>query len=160
MTRKQKDFLLYNYSSLDTTEVFSIALYNSLKKLSGSGSLYFFLPESILNVSTHKNIRKFLLNTHRNIEIFPLGMVFKGVQSECVLLKLSGITDGKNHIIVEKEKRYNLNIKNISPPNYFISYTVCERDDIILNKLYSTKSAKLSENTQFALGIVTGNNKK
>ncbi|MBR2463362.1 MAG: N-6 DNA methylase [Spirochaetaceae bacterium] len=160
LTRKQKDFLLYNYSSLDTTEVFSIALYNSLKKLSGSGSLYFFLPESILNVSTHKNIRKFLLNTHRNIEIFPLGMVFKGVQSECVLLKLSEITDGKNHIIVEKEKRYNLNIKNISPPNYFISYTVCERDDIILNKLYSTKSAKLSENTQFALGIVTGNNKK
>ncbi len=160
LSKSEKDVLLHNYPLLDTTEVFSIALYNSLEKLSEKGSLNFFLPESILIVSTHKNIRKFLLDSHRNIEILPLGMAFKGVQSECVLLKLSEITTTEPQIIVKKDTTYKLNAKNISAPDYFISYNVSENDDNILNKIYSAKSVKLSANTKFALGIVTGNNKK
>ena len=107
LSKQQKDLLLSRYPFLETTEVFSIALYNSLKKLSENGKLNFFLPESILNVASHKNIRKILLNSHRNIEIFPLGMAFKGVQSECVLLKLSEIMENESQIIVEKDKKYN-----------------------------------------------------
>lgn len=160
LTKSEKDILLHDYPILETTEVFSIALYNSLEKLSDKGSLNFFLPESILNVSAHKNIRKILLNSHRNIEILPLGMAFKGVQSECILLKLSEIVKDNPQIIVEKSTRYKLNSKNISAPDYFISYNISENDDVILNKIYSAKSAKLSANTKFALGIVTGNNKK
>lgn len=160
LTKAEKDILLHDYPILETTEVFSIALYNSLEKLSDKGSLNFFLPESILNVSAHKNIRKILLNSHRNIEILPLGMAFKGVQSECILLKLSEIVKDNTQIIVEKGTRYKLNSKNISAPDYFISYNISENDDVILNKIYAAKSAKLSANTKFALGIVTGNNKK
>ena len=160
LAKSEKDFLLHNYPFLDTTEVFSIALYNSLEKLSAKGRLNFFLPESILNVSAHKNIRKVLLNSHRNIEILPLGMAFKGVQSECILLKLSEIIKGDTQIIVEKGTRYKLNSKNISAPDYFISYNISENDDAILNKIYSARCVKLSTNTKFALGIVTGNNKK
>ena len=160
LSKSEKDVLLHNYPLLDTTEVFSIALYNSLEKLSEKGSLNFFLPESILNVSTHKNIRKFLLDSHRNIEILLLGMAFKGVQSECVLLKLSEIKTAEPQIIVKKDTTYKINAKNISAPDYFISYNVSENDDNILNKIYSAKSVKLSANTKFALGIVTGNNKK
>ena len=160
LTKAEKDILLHDYSLLGTTEVFSIALYNSLKKLSENGSLNFFLPESILNVSTHKNIRKFLLNSHRNIEILPLGMAFKGVQSECILLKLSEIIKGDTQIIVEKGSRYKLNSKNITAPDYLIPYNVSENDDVILSKIYSAKSVKLSYDTKFALGIVTGDNKK
>ena len=160
LSKTEKDSLLSNYPLLETTEVFSIALYNSLEQLSANGRLNFFLPESILNVSTHKNIRKVLLNSHRNIEIIPLGMAFKGVQSECVLLKLSKVVKGKTLITVKKNTRYILNSKNITAPNYFISYNVSKNDDVILNKIYSAKSVKLSANTKFALGIVTGNNKK
>lgn len=160
LSKQQKDLLLSRYPFLETTEVFSIALYNSLKKLSENGKLNFFLPESILNVASHKNIRKILLNSHRNIEIFPLGMAFKGVQSECVLLKLSEIMENESQIIVEKDKKYKLNIKNITSPNYLISYNISEVDEKILNKIYSLDSERLSETTKFALGIVTGNNKK
>lgn len=160
LSKQQKDLLLSRYHFLETTEVFSIALYNSLKKLSENGKLNFFLPESILNVASHKNIRKILLNSHRNIEIFPLGMAFKGVQSECVLLKLSEIMENESQIIVKKDKKYKLNIKNITSPNYLISYNISEVDEKILNKIYSLGSKRLSENTNFALGIVTGNNKK
>lgn len=160
LTKSEKDILFRDYPLLETTEVFSIALYNSLEKLASNGNLNFFLPESILNVSTHKNIRKVLLNTHRNIEILPLGMAFKGVQSECVLLKLSEVVDDETQIIVKKDRSYKLNSKNIIAPDYFISYNVSENDDVILNKIYSTTSVRLSAKTKFALGIVTGNNKK
>lgn len=159
LSKKQKDFLLANYP-LNTTEVFSISLYNAINKLTKNGQLYFYLPESILNVSTHKNIRKYLLQCNRNIEIIPLGMAFKGVQSECVLLKLSEYTEKEICIILGREKKYFLDKKNIKAPDFFISYTLSEVDERILNKIYSAKSTKLSENTEFALGIVTGNNKK
>ena len=160
LSKKQKDLLLSKYPFLNTTEIFSIALYNSINKLSANGKLNFFLPESILNVAAHKNIRKFLLNTHRNIEILPLGTAFKGVQSECVLLKLSEIAKYESQITVEKERQYKLNIKNITAPDYLISYNVSEIDDQILNKIYSLGEARLPESTKFALGVVTGNNKK
>ena len=160
LSKKQKDLLLSKYPFLNTTEIFSIALYNSINKLSANGKLNFFLPESILNVAAHKNIRKFLLNTHRNIEILPLGTAFTGVQSECVLLKLSEIAKYESQITVEKERQYKLNIKNITAPDYLISYNVSEIDDKILNKIYSLGEARLPESTKFALGVVTGNNKK
>ncbi len=82
LTKEQKRLLLSKYPLLDTTEVFSIALYKCILKLSRTGRLTFFLPEAICNVSAHRNIRRFLLECKRNIEIVPLGAAFKGVQSE------------------------------------------------------------------------------
>ena len=160
LSKAQKDFLLKKYPSLNTTEVFSIALHNSILKLSQNGELNFFLPESILTVASHKNIRRFLLNCKRNVEILPLGTSFKGVQSECILLKLSEKVESKIQIKVKNEKDYNLDISKITAPDYFISYMVSELDSKILNKLYCEKSIKLPTTTKFALGIVTGNNKK
>ena len=162
LSKEQKAFLLLKYPFLNTTEVFSIALHNSMLKLSEKGELNFFLPEAILNVSTHKNIRRFLLQCKRNIDIFPLGMSFKGVQSECVLLKLSKKVEEKIQIKVNNkpEREYNLDISKITSPYYFIPYMVSDIDDKILNKIYCEKSMKLPDSTQFALGIVTGNNKK
>ncbi|MDD7013752.1 MAG: N-6 DNA methylase [Spirochaetales bacterium] len=160
LSEEQKEFLLRTYPLLGTTEVFSIALFNALEKLNENGILNFFLPESVLNVGTHKNIRKFLLKSKRNIEIIPFGTAFKGVQSECILLKLSAKTDNDVKIVVKKDSDVILNKKNITAPDYLISYNVSDFDNEIIEKIYSAKSVKLSENTKFALGIVTGNNKK
>lgn len=157
---EQKNFLLQTYPSLNTTEVFSIALFNAVKMLNDKGQLNFFLPESILNIGAHKNIRKFLLDSERNIEITPLGKAFKGVQSECILLKLSEKSSRETEITVNAEKIVKLDKKSISAPDYLISYNVSELDSVILNKIYSTPGTRLSGKTKFALGIVTGNNKK
>ena len=157
---EQKNFLLQTYPSLNTTEVFSIALFNAVKMLNDKGQLNFFLPESILNIGAHKNIRKFLLDSERNIEITPLGKAFKGVQSECIFLKLSEKSSRETEITVNAEKIVKLDKKSISAPDYLISYNVSELDSVILNKIYSTPGTRLSGKTKFALGIVTGNNKK
>lgn len=158
LTRSQKESLRLNYPVLDTKEVFSIALYKCILKLSRKGELTFFLPEAILNVSAHRNIRRFLLECKRNIEIVPLGAAFEGVQSECILLHLSAECDSKTDISVRAEKNYLL--QKIQAPDYLISYMATEMDQAILNKMYSHASTRLTNDTKFALGIVTGCNKK
>lgn len=160
LSRKQKDFLLQSYPALNTTEVYSIALFNAVKMLSDKGQLNFFLPESILNVGAHKNIRKFLLESGRNIEITPLGKAFKGVQSECIFLRLSEKKYDNVQIVVKNDSDVVLDKKNIVPPDYLISHDVSNIDKEILDKIYSAEFLRLSPRTKFALGIVTGNNKK
>jgi len=86
------------YPELSTTEAFAVALYKATKMMSEEGELYFFLPHSFLNVSTHKNIRKHILNSISQIEIKLLGNAFKGVLSEAILLKLKR-HDNANHVI-------------------------------------------------------------
>ncbi|HBG36398.1 MAG TPA: restriction endonuclease, partial [Treponema sp.] len=56
-SKQQKDLLVALYPEISTTEAFSIALYQAIKMLANEGKLYFFLPHSFLNVSTHRNIR-------------------------------------------------------------------------------------------------------
>lgn len=160
LSGEQKESILKLYPDLKTTETFSAALFSSIKKLDGQGFLYFFLPESILNVGTHRNIRKFLINCRRSIEIVPLGKAFEGVQSECILLKLSEKKNGKTQLRIKNGGITKIDAATVQPPDYIIPYGASKTDARILKKIYSTPHVKLSGKTKFALGIVTGNNKK
>lgn len=160
LSGEQKESILKLYPDLKTTETFSAALFSSIKKLDDQGFLYFFLPESILNVGTHRNIRKFLINCRRSIEIVPLGKAFEGVQSECILLKLSEKKSGKIQVRIKNGGSTKIDAATVQPPDYIIPYGASKTDARILKKIYSTPHVKLSGKTKFALGIVTGNNKK
>ena len=110
-------FINPHYPMLNTTEVFSIALFNAVHRLNEQGLLFFFLPESILTVASHKNIRKFLLQTKRDIDITPFGAAFKGVQSECVLIKLSEKKNIPAHLYVKTEHTHEIALKKICAPD-------------------------------------------
>lgn len=159
LSRKEKDSLLLSYPQLHTTEVFSIALFNSINMLNEKGQLYFFLPESLLSVGAHKDIRKLLVNGNYDIEIKHLGNVFKGVQSKCFLLKLIKSESNKTAIKIENGYKYAIQRKNIVPPDYLIPISMDKNDKEIIQRIYSVQSAFLSNSDIFALGIVTGNNK-
>lgn len=160
-TKQQKDSLVSMYPEISTTEAFSVALYKATKMMSDEGELYFFLPHSFLNVATHKNIRKYILNSKLQIEIKILGNAFKGVQSEAILLRLKRHVSANHVIEVEDKngKRYSLNMATIIAPNYIITSTSSNIDEAILNKLFKSEHFTLLGNADFALGIVTGNNK-
>jgi hypothetical protein len=55
---------------------------------------------------------------------------------------------------------FQLPLKNIIPPDYIVSATSNDQDTFLLEKIYNTKHINLQNDTVFALGIVTGNNKK
>ncbi|HOC41136.1 MAG TPA: N-6 DNA methylase [Bacteroidales bacterium] len=163
-SKKQKDLLRSYYPNLLSTESFSIALYQSIQMLSDKSVLYFFLPYSFLNVSTHRNIRKYILESPLQIEIKLLGNIFKGVLSEVILLILKKDSYNYNNKIIKIKRndgtQYFLNRDNIIGPDYIITATSSNKDDAIISKIFSSEYFTLLDNTDFAIGIVTGNNKK
>jgi len=161
-TNSEKKHILNVYPFLNTCESFSISLYNSIQKLSlESGILIFFLPQSFLNVATHKTIRKYLIQQKYKLKIRNLGNQFSGVMSEVVRLELyPGYNNGIINIISKNGSETEISVKNIFGPNYFIA-TVSGKNDLnIINKIYFFKHETLEKKAVFALGIVTGNNKK
>ncbi len=160
-TYTQKEFLLSQYPQLESTEVFSIALYNACKMLAAGGSLYFFLPHAFLNVATHRKIREYILGMPNTISIKLLSNAFKGVLSESILLHIKEQRP-TNDILVEDAHGsiYQLRRTAVTGNDFIIPATIQNADDELLSKIYSVQYQTLAYNTIFALGIVTGNNNK
>jgi len=158
---QQKKDLINLYHELETPEIFSVALYNSRKMLKNNGELYFFLPYSFLNVAAHKNIRRSIFTGNNRIKIKLLGNAFKGVLSESVLLHLTNSAPKENIAVQNKDGNINqIPLNEILPPDFIISASGNEQDRLLIEKIYNTKHVTLKDETIFALGIVTGNNKK
>jgi tRNA1(Val) A37 N6-methylase TrmN6 len=160
-TKPQKDYLLKLYPELETSEIFSIVLYNAINMLKNNGELYFFLPHSFLNVAAHHNIRNYIIKKNNKLSIKLLGNAFKGVLSENILLHIETGKADKNINIQDKDNNiYQLSKKNIVPPDYIISADINAQDSLLINKIYNSKHVNLKRDAVFALGIVTGNNAK
>jgi tRNA1(Val) A37 N6-methylase TrmN6 len=160
-SKKEKDAFIASYPELGTSEIFSISLYNSLKMLKKDGDLFFFLPHSFLNVAAHRNIRNYVFNKNNKIVITLLGNAFKGVLSESILVSLKNGAVKNTIIINDKTGNvWKLPRKSIVPPDYIVSATSNGKDTALIEKIYSVEHITLQDNTIFALGIVTGNNKK
>jgi predicted RNA methylase len=160
-TKQQKDFLFKAYPELETSEIFSISLFNALKMLKKDGELFFFLPHSFLNVSAHKNIRNCIFHEDNKIDIKLLGNSFKGVLSESILIHIKKSSGQKNIRIQNKGgETYQIPLKNINPPDYIVSATGNAHDAFLIEKIYNTSHVTLQGGTIFGLGIVTGNNQK
>ena len=158
---ERKKQLIKLYPELETSEIFSISLYNARKMLNKNGELYFFLPHSFLNVAAHNKIRQYILNEKNRINIKLLGSAFTGVLSESVLLHLINNASGKNITVKNKEENiYQIPLRDITPPNYIISAASNTQDSLLIEKIYNTEHVTLKDETIFALGIVTGDNKK
>jgi type I restriction-modification system DNA methylase subunit len=160
-SKKEKDNFIASYPDLGTSEIFSISLYNSVKKLKQNGELFFFFPHSFLNVAAHKNIRNYIFNKDNKIFIKLLGNSFKGVLSENILINIGKSSNESNITIQNKSgDTCQLPLKNIVPPYYIVSATSNDHDNFLMEKIYNSEHIKLHNDTIFALGIVTGNNKK
>ena len=164
---QKKKNLIESYPDLQTPEIFSIALYNARKMLKKNGELYFFLPHSFLNVASHKKIRYYIFTEENRIFIKLLGNAFKGVLSESIMLYLSAESSHekdaleKNISVQNKDGNvYQISLRDITPPDYIVSAASNAQDTLLIEKIYKTKRVSLKDGTIFALGIVTGNNKK
>ena len=135
----------------------------AFKNLTHNGHIAYILPEAVLNVKSHINIRKIILQISSINYIEFLGNAFDGVQCPCIFLDLvytgqnlstvnTTITNGIEKFTI-KTKR-NITADNFTfitnDSEYAILEKIKKRPDIIM----------LKNNADFALGIVTGNNKK
>ena len=69
-------------------ESYDVFIEQALRHLSYNGHLAFVLPEAILNVKAHTNIREIILQSCSIKNLDFLGNAFDGVQCPCIILDL------------------------------------------------------------------------
>lgn len=164
---EEKKYLSSLYP-LETSESFSICLYNASKMLSDVGKMLFFLPAAFLNVAAHKKIREYILSLPATLSVKLLGTAFKNVFSKSIILQVDLVKKSQKILVQQLEDKNTC--KN---QQYFVSTADCCGENSVwpvfanpkememLEKIYNFPHIFLSgkENCLFGMGIVTGNNK-
>lgn len=161
----QKEILRSKYQSAagSSIESYDIFVEQSLSMLKHGGILSFVLPEAILNVKMHTPIREIMLNCSSIQYLELLGNVFDKVQCPCIILQLQytgqsfnsigmTVSDASRTYVIQQERAVSAKCLSFSMTDE--EYHIIKKMDCLQNK------ETLQNQSKFALGIVTGNNKK
>lgn len=148
--------------SITSLESFSYFLKKSVDLLRNDGIISFILPESILNVKTHKDIREIILKNSQIKKIVYLNRVFKNVFTPVIRLDLKKTQrKGENTEICKEKEKYNIEqARWLNNQDLIFDIHVSGFDAEIIDKIYQTSHTTLENKADWALGIVTGNNKE
>ena len=149
-----------NFPEIKSKERSSMVIVEAVKRLKKNGNFYFLLPSSLLKIKTHNDVRKFILSNSAIKRIDLYSERFDGVFTDYFSIKLSiNQTDSQSYIVSTGKETRNIELSNTDAKSGVI---VLERlthiDDSIIKKMESKKHDDLTH-SQWALGIVTGDNK-
>ncbi len=148
------------FKDIKSGESFSYFIKKSAEKITNNGRLHFVLPESILNVKRHRDIRAFILGNFHISEIELEGKAFSQVLTDVVTLCLDKNMTNSEIIIKSDRKIYKLN-QDFYNKNSKNNFSILDNKDVeILEKIYTHPHLTLKDKSQWGLGIVTGNNSK
>lgn len=164
-TNEQKQNLIKNYTtaSVKNIESFDLFIEKSLSILKKDGVLSFVLPESVLNVKSHTEIRKIIQKGNSIQYLQYLGNIFNMVHCPSIILQIKHtkrplqtigmiVNTGKNQFEINSKRK--VDIRNFN-------FKMNDTEYKILQKIKNPHNKKfLKNNADFALGIVTGNNKE
>ena len=139
------------FRQIRSGETFSYFACRCIELLKPGGIMSLVLPESFLNVKRHEDIRDFLSACSSITKIENRGRIFNKVYSSALTLegvKNKGIdcASGSAAESAAGESSFSFNI-NIN-----------SKDTLIIDKIYSAPHFTFGKNTEWALGIVTGDN--
>lgn len=147
------------YPEITSGEYFSYFIRRSLDHLTPDGAGSFILPESVLNIARHKDIRRVLLETTFIEKVKPLKRIFNDVFTGAVRIDFS-VSDEQ----AENKQRPVRNCavqKNwLANPEFIFSINSNNQDNRIIDKIFAQDHHTLAGKAEWALGIVTGNNKR
>lgn len=164
-SKEQKMELAGKYCTAgkEKIESFDLFIEKSLSILKKDGILAFVLPESVLSVQAHTEIRKIIKEENSIQYLQYLGNIFDGVNCPCIIIQIKHtqkpletygtiINTGRN--VFEIQTNREVDIDNFG-------FKTDDKEYEILKKILNPQNKKyLKNNADFALGIVTGDNKK
>ncbi|WP_406617991.1 TaqI-like C-terminal specificity domain-containing protein [Mycoplasmopsis lipophila] len=150
-----------NQKNVDSFDLF---LEKGIDVLKNEGILYYVVPEALINVVSHKYIRQILEKKSKLLNVIFWGEIFDGVQTPAISIMVqkekfktnndfelnAEIQIQDNKFLISKKRKSNNWIIKISDDEYSILETINNSN----NYFY------LKNNAIFAMGLVTGNNKK
>ncbi|WP_416328691.1 TaqI-like C-terminal specificity domain-containing protein [[Clostridium] innocuum] len=163
-TKEETQHLLSNYVTAKNKgmESYDLFVEKGLMMLEKNGYLAYVLPEAILSVTSHQQVRKLVLKKTAFKFVNYIGNSFSGVQCPAIILGLQEGYQGqtKNCCIGLNNKEFVIS-ENRELDSTLFSFNMNDEEYDCLRTISSVKNAKyLANNAKFALGIVTGNNKE
>lgn len=151
--------IAFYYPEITSGESFSCFLVKSVRMLKETGALCFILPESVMNVRMHSDIRKFMINTGSVSRIEYMHRLFKNVFSPAVIVDIDRSRKSSTVEVLWKDEKYSLDTGRFRKNRDMIfDISLSPGDESIIKKIYSVKHLTLAGRATWALGIVTGNN--
>lgn len=146
-------------SEITSKESFSYFYVKAFNLLKEKGCIRFLFPESILNVKVHRDIREFMLS-HGSIDSITLynGM-FSGVTTKYIDIEASKNIPTEKINIYSADSLFYIDRKNFYNTENLVFSFQGNIDSEIINQV-KQKGEYTLENSIWALGVVTGNNKE
>lgn len=147
--------LIYTITSKETFSYFFVKAYEQLKE---NGTIRFLFPEAILNVKVHKDIRKFILDTDRVVGITIYDDMFSGVTTKYIDIECGKGAVKDMFYVYSGGKKRAVDIKTVYETENLIFNLLSDYDVSIVRIVKNIGKFSL-QNSIWALGIVTGDNK-
>lgn len=150
-------------------ESFSCFFENAFSQLSDDGLIRFLLPVSVLNVKTHKNFRRFLLENTDIQSITLYDGAFSGVQTKYIDIESRrtrhALSQQDEIRIISWDKACLIrNEKNIKKACFYLTnnlnFNLLSDSDLQKVQKILSKGKYTLKDSIWGLGIVTGDNKK
>lgn len=142
-------------------EIYDLFIEQSLNQLSPKGILSFVLPEALLTVKSHTPVRELLLQATSVLSVEYLGEVFEQVHCPSIILTVAKDTERpffQNVHVITKERTFSTQVEHALHADFF-SFALTDEEYLLLQKILTCPTCTtLVDNSDFALGIVTGNN--
>lgn len=151
------------FPDIKSGEAFSYFIKRSLHLLRDDGVLSFILPESILNIKTHRDIREVLVKNTSIKKVKYLNRVFKNVFTPVIRLDvLKKVPHSKSVLTAEKDGiEHQLEQARLqNNPDFILNVFTDNNDVALFDKIYDIPHTTLKDKAEWALGVVTGDNKK
>lgn len=148
------------FPEISSGESFSCFAVKSIRMLRKKGVLRYLLPESFMNVTTHKDIRKYLIEkcALENISIYPA--LFSGVATGFAAIEAINENPGNYKITInDSGKCFKTGSGYVRKNIAFVIPRAAEEDRKIISKIEERPHSFLNKSV-WALGIVTGNNRE
>ncbi len=139
-----------------TGESFSYFIEFCFGLLKEDGLLRFLVPEALLNVKRHMDIRDFILDQTNLAQIKKYSEKFSGVMSDVYMIEINSVQN--DHLLFVDRTTTSIPIAVYKELKNHIFAHLTGEDVAIIEKVNQRKEFDLSEST-FGLGVVTGDNK-
>lgn len=147
-----------NISEITSRETFSLFFVRAFQQLKGKGIVRFLLPEAILNVKAHKDIRNYILSHCCLKSITVCDSSFSGVVTGFVDIECQKKQKNDTVMIFNGKSAFSIDrsVFMENENNVFCFQNTMDSEIVKQCK----RIGKLSlENSVWALGVVTGDNK-
>ena len=149
-----------NYPLIKSKERASMVIYESLARLTNTGTLYILLPTSLLKIKAHNDIRKLILTDTTIQQIDLYNNRFDGVFTDYFSIKINPVkTTAQTFVVTSDSGNANITLSAADRTSGNIALeTFNSIDNSVIEKMESSCHDRLSHSL-WALGIVTGDNK-